>query len=125
MRDALLYRATGRLRMAKRILIVGAGLFGAVCGRELKDAGYPCLVIERRNHIGGNCFSVYEPEAAIPFTRIIEHKHFDMSFDAPKTVITREFPEDWAPGATPYYPVNTLENQDRLQRYQQETIIWR
>ncbi len=38
-------------------LIVGAGLFGAVCARELTEAGKRCLVIDRRGHIGGNCYS--------------------------------------------------------------------
>ena len=38
-------------------LIVGAGLYGAVCARELTDAGKSCLVIERRNHIAGNVFT--------------------------------------------------------------------
>src|SRR3989304_2847044 len=37
-------------------LIVGAGLFGAVCARELSDKGKRVLVIERRKHIGGNCY---------------------------------------------------------------------
>lgn len=36
-------------------LIVGAGLFGSVCARLLKDNGYTCLVIQKRNHIGGLC----------------------------------------------------------------------
>ncbi len=38
-------------------LIVGAGLFGAVCARELKRAGKRCLVIDKRNHIGGNVYT--------------------------------------------------------------------
>jgi len=38
-------------------LIVGAGLFGSVCANELKQKGYSCLVIEKRQHIGGNCFT--------------------------------------------------------------------
>ena len=38
-------------------LIVGAGLYGAVCARELTDAGKSVLVIEKRPHIGGNCFT--------------------------------------------------------------------
>ncbi len=38
-------------------LIVGAGLFGAVFAREMTDRGKKCLVIDRRNHIGGNCFT--------------------------------------------------------------------
>ena len=45
--------------MAKKYdyLIVGAGFFGSVCARELTDKGYSCLVIEKRNHIAGNCFT--------------------------------------------------------------------
>jgi UDP-galactopyranose mutase len=38
-------------------LIVGSGLFGSVCARELTDLGYKCLVIDKRDHIGGNCFT--------------------------------------------------------------------
>lgn len=38
-------------------LIVGSGFFGAICARELTDAGYKCLVIDKRNHIGGNCYT--------------------------------------------------------------------
>ena len=39
-------------------LIVGSGFFGSICARELTNAGYRCLVIEKRSHIGGNCFTV-------------------------------------------------------------------
>lgn len=38
-------------------LIVGAGFFGSVCARELTDAGKKCLVIDRRTHVGGNCYT--------------------------------------------------------------------
>jgi UDP-galactopyranose mutase len=38
-------------------LIVGAGLFGSIFARELTDKGYSCLVVDRRRHIGGNCFT--------------------------------------------------------------------
>ncbi|MCR5323440.1 MAG: NAD(P)-binding protein [Lachnospiraceae bacterium] len=41
-------------------LIVGAGLFGAVCARELTDAGYSCLVIDKRSHIAGNIYTKEE-----------------------------------------------------------------
>lgn len=41
-------------------LIVGAGLYGAVCARELTDAGYRCLVIDRRGHIAGNIYTKRE-----------------------------------------------------------------
>lgn len=38
-------------------LIVGAGLFGSICARELTDSGYNICVIEKRSHIGGNCYT--------------------------------------------------------------------
>lgn len=38
-------------------LIIGSGLYGSVCARELTDLGYKCLVIEKRDHIGGNCYT--------------------------------------------------------------------
>jgi UDP-galactopyranose mutase len=38
-------------------IIVGSGFFGSICARELTDKGYKCLVLEKRNHIGGNCFT--------------------------------------------------------------------
>ena len=41
----------------KKILIVGSGLFGSVLARELTDAGHKCHVIDKRNHVGGNCYT--------------------------------------------------------------------
>lgn len=38
-------------------LIVGSGFFGSICARELTDKGFKCLVLESRNHIGGNCYT--------------------------------------------------------------------
>ena len=38
-------------------LIIGSGLFGSVCARELTDAGFKCLVIDKRNHVGGNVYT--------------------------------------------------------------------
>jgi UDP-galactopyranose mutase len=38
-------------------LVVGSGFFGSICARELTDAGYKCLVLESRDHIGGNCYT--------------------------------------------------------------------
>ena len=51
-----------------------------------------------------------------PFTRIIEHKHFEFG-KQPKTVITREYPEDWKMGMEPYYPVNDEKNQELYGKY--------
>lgn len=52
----------------------------------------------------------------VPYTRIIEHKHFVFG-QQPKTVISREYPEEWKPGMEPYYPVNDGRNQSLYQAY--------
>lgn len=57
-------------------------------------------------------------EAEIPFTRIIEHKHFEFGTQ-PTTIITREYPAEWKRGMEPYYPVNDEQNQKRFSGYQQ------
>lgn len=55
-------------------------------------------------------------EGEIPYTRIIEHKHFEFGTQ-PGTVITREFPASWQPGDEPYYPVNDERNEKLFQEY--------
>ena len=52
----------------------------------------------------------------VPWTRIIEHKHF-LFGQQPKTVISREYPAEWTPGAEPYYPVNDARNSELYQLY--------
>jgi len=51
-----------------------------------------------------------------PYTRIIEHKHFEFGTQ-PKTVITREYPMEWTRGTEPYYPINDEKNQARYEKY--------
>ena len=58
----------------------------------------------------------------VPFTRIIEHKHFEFGCNAagetiPTTVITREYPADWHPGDEPYYPINDERNTALYEKY--------
>lgn len=60
-------------------------------------------------------------EREIPYTRIIEHKHFEM-FGAevdrcPKTVISKEYSTEWKPGMEPYYPVNDTLNNELADKY--------
>ena len=57
-------------------------------------------------------------DADTPYTRIIEHKHF-LDEKAKKTVITREYPQDWTPGREAYYPVNDERNREIYARYQE------
>ncbi len=53
-----------------RILLVGAGLSGAVIGRQLAEAGYAATIIDGRDHIGGNCHTERDPE-----TGVLVHKY--------------------------------------------------
>jgi UDP-galactopyranose mutase len=53
------------MRIKEKILIVGAGLSGAVIGRELADAGYRVEIIDQRNHIGGNCHTVRDEATGV------------------------------------------------------------
>lgn len=55
-------------------------------------------------------------EAAVPFTRIIEHKHFGKT-QSEKTVVSREYPETWSKGMDAYYPVNDEKNAALYERY--------
>lgn len=57
-------------------------------------------------------------EREVPYTRIIEHKHFEFGTQ-PGTVITREYPAHWQEGMEPYYPVNNEVNDAMLGRYQE------
>ena len=68
----------------------------------------------------GNAIVNYT-DADIPFTRIIEHKHFEMFgqtvYDCPATVVSREYSTEWKDGMEPYYPVNDAKNNALYQQY--------
>ena len=55
-------------------------------------------------------------DAETPFTRIIEHKHFVFGTQ-PKTVISKEYSQEWTPGEEPYYPINDDANTALYQKY--------
>ena len=57
-------------------------------------------------------------EREVPWTRIIEHKHFNFG-EGSGTVLTREYPAPWKPGEEPYYPVNDERNNRLFARYQE------
>lgn len=56
-------------------------------------------------------------ERKVPYTRIIEHKHFEFG-KQPKTVISREYPSEWQQGEEPYSPINDERNNTLYQQYQ-------
>lgn len=68
----------------------------------------------------GNALVNYT-DAAVPWTRIIEHKHFELFgqavYDCPSTVVSREYSTEWKDGMDPYYPVNDAKNNTLYQQY--------
>lgn len=62
-------------------------------------------------------------EREVPYTRVIEHKHFEMFgsavYDCPKTVISREYSTEWQDGMEPYYPVNDETNSTLYAKYKE------
>ena len=85
--------------------------FGKLEYRSLK---FENEVLDEENHQGVAVVNYTARE--VPYTRIIEHKHFEFGTQ-PKTVITREYPTDWQEGMEPYYPVNDVKNQTLYQKY--------
>lgn len=107
-----------RYRDAART-IVYTGAIDAYFGYALGTLAYRGLRfeterLEEENHQGVAVMNYTARE--IPYTRIIEHKHFEFGTQ-PVTYITREYPADWHPGEEAYYPVNDAENQALYARY--------
>lgn len=72
-------------------------------------------VLEGEENYQGNAVVNYT-EREVPYTRIIEHKHFEFG-KQPDTVITREYPRNWQKGDEPYYPVNDEKNGRLYEEY--------
>ena len=87
---------------------------------EYRSLRFESELLEEEDHQGVAVMNYNERE--IPWTRIIEHKHFEFGLDEngnplPQTVITREYPADWKPGDEPYYPINDERNTELYERY--------
>ena len=91
------------------------GFYDYCFGRlEYRSLRFETEVLEEENHQGVAVVNYTDRET--PYTRIIEHKHFEFGTQ-PKTVITREYPVSWQEGMEPYYPVNDEKNQALDQKY--------
>lgn len=86
---------------------------------EYRTVRFETEVLNTANY-QGNAVVNYTA-ADVPYTRIIEHKHFDMFgnevYQCPKTVISKEYSTEWKPGMEPYYPVNDEHNNKLYQKY--------
>ena len=76
-------------------------------------------IIDCPNYQGNAVVNYTERE--VPYTRVIEHKHFEMFgaevYNCPKTVISKEYSTEWKDGMEPYYPVNDKENSELYVQY--------
>lgn len=84
---------------------------------EYRTVRFETEVLDQENYQGVAVVNYTDRET--PYTRIIEHKHFEFGSQS-KTVISREYSTDWQEGMEPYYPVNDEKNQKLYQRYAQK-----
>lgn len=99
--------------------VVFTGMIDQFFDYQLGELQYRSLHFEtEEKNVGnyqGNAVINYT-DAETPYTRIIEHKHFEFGTQ-PTTVITYEYPDDFAPGKEPYYPINDKRNTEMMSQY--------
>ena len=113
------------LGIAKKVIYTGAvdAYFNYQLGAlQYRSVRFETEVLDIPNYQGNAVINYTDSET--PFTRIIEHKHFEFGKDEngnelPKTVISREYSAEWHVGDEPYYPVNDAENGALYQQYKQ------
>ena len=87
--------------------------FGALDYRSLR---FETEVLDEENFQGNAVVNYTEYE--VPYTRIIEHKHFEYGTQE-KTVVTKEYSVDWKKGDEPYYPINDKKNNEVYSKYKE------
>ena len=85
---------------------------------EYRSVRFETEIIDKVNYQGNAVVNYTEYE--VPYTRIIEHKHFEFDVTSPKTIISREYSSTWKKGDEPYYPVNNERNNTLYERYKEE-----
>ena len=101
--------------LARRVVYTGPidAYFDCCYGPlEYRSVRFETQVLDMPNYQGNAVINYTDAET--PYTRIIEHKHFEFGTQ-PKTVISREYSTEWKPGQEPYYPVNDEKNNDDRQ----------
>ncbi|RSJ90415.1 UDP-galactopyranose mutase [Streptococcus cristatus] len=81
---------------------------------EYRSLRFEHEILDEENYQGNAVVNYTERD--IPYTRIIEHKHFEFGTQV-KTVITREYPADWKRDDEPYYPINDAKNNATYEQY--------
>lgn len=109
------------MEIADRILYTGT--IDEFFNYSLGHLEYRTLKFEHNilntNNYQGNAIINYT-DIQTPYTRIIEHKHFNKKFaDIQNTVITKEYPSEWTENCEPYYPINNERNNELFEQYKQ------
>ncbi|WP_080848743.1 UDP-galactopyranose mutase [Cytobacillus gottheilii] len=84
---------------------------------EYRSLHFETKVMKDTDNYQGNAVVNYTDQET-PYTRIIEHKHFEFG-TGDKTVITEEYPSEWKPGDEPYYPINDDKNNEVYRKYKE------
>lgn len=83
---------------------------------EYRSVRFETEELAMENYQGNAVVNYTERE--IPYTRIIEHKHFEFG-KQPNTIISREYSQEWKQGDEPYYPVNNDKNNQLYEKYRE------
>ena len=90
--------------------------YGYVFGElEYRSLRFETELVDTDNYQGVAVVNYTDRET--PYTRVIEHKHFEYGRQE-KTVISKEYPLEWKAGMEPFYPINDEKNQKRYRKYQ-------
>ena len=103
--------------IAEKIVYTGPidEYFGFTLGNlEYRSLRFETETLDREDYQGNAVVNYTDRET--PYTRIIEHKHFNFG-KQPKTIVTKEYPSDWEIGMEPYYPINDQRNAELYEKY--------
>lgn len=108
--------------VARRMLFTGKidEFYGFRFGKlDYRTVRFETEVLDTPNYQGNAVIN--HTSASVPYTRVIEHKHFetfgDRVYDNPRTVVSREYSTEWHEGMEPFYPVNDARNQAIYEQY--------
>lgn len=108
--------------VARRLLFTGKidEFYGFRFGKlDYRTVRFETEVLDTPNYQGNAVIN--HTSASVPYTRVIEHKHFetfgDRVYDNPRTVVSREYSSEWHEGMEPFYPVNDARNQAIYEQY--------
>ena len=113
--------------------IVFSGKIDEFFGYRYGDLEYRSLKHDHHWKDGDfqGCATVNYTEASVPYTRILEHKHFQphKASRNPRTIYTYEYPDDWNRNKIPFYPINNTKNNETYLRYktlakQEKSVIF-